>query len=133
MRVYLLIVFLITPIFTYAQETCDKYRDSSYQAVDKTQINLKSSLYSDIPSLNKLAQMDYKTDIIEKLSEPNQMYNIKVMCADDMSIFFSVYIGDLKVALMNGVIVIESGRYFSGPHSLVNPEDKVVIIQADKN
>ena len=61
------------------------------------------------------------------------MYKVKLLCADDLSIFCAVYIGDLKLALMDGVILLKSSKYFSGPHSLANPDDKVVIIQADKN
>jgi hypothetical protein len=130
---YLILVFLFTSFITNAEETCNSYKNKSYLSINKREINLKHSLYSDISGLYNLVQSDFKSNIVRKISKSsNPMYKVKVLCTDDLNIFFSVYIGDLKVAFMDGVIIMESARYYSGPHSLINPDDKVVIIQADK-
>ena len=133
MRTYLVFVLLLTSFITNAEETCESYKSKSYQSINKSEMDLKHPLYSDISGLYNLVQSDYKTDIVRKIStSSNPMYKVKLLCADDLSIFFSVYIGDLKLAFMDGVILLESAKYFSGPHSLINPDNKVVIIQADK-
>lgn len=134
MRTYLALLLLLTSFITNAEENCESYRSKSYQSINKSEPNLKHPLYSDISGLYSLVQSDYKSDIVRKISaSSNPMYTVKLLCADDLSIFFSVYLGDLKLALMDGAILLKSSKYFNGPHSLVNPDDKVVIIQADKN
>ena len=134
MRIYLAIVLFFAPLISNAEEVCLNYKDKNYLALNKDEKNFKHPLYSEIKGLNELARSDYKSDIIRKITETaNPMYTVKVSCSDDSNIFFSIYLGDIRIKLMDGVILMESARYFSGPFSLVNPENEVVIIQADQN
>jgi len=134
MRIYLAFVLLLTAFLTSAEEACESYRNNSYLSINKSEINIKNSSYSDISGLYNLVQTDSKSDILRKISISSKpIYTVKLLCTDDINIFFSVYLGDFKLRLMDGVILMESATYHSGPHSLVNPDDKIMIIQADKS
>jgi len=134
MRIYLAFVLLLSSSLTSAEEACESYRNNSYLSINKSEINLKNPSYSDISGLYNLVQTDSKSDIIRKISISSKpIYKVKLLCSDDINIFFSVYLGDFKLPLMDGVILMESATYYSGPHSLVSPDDKIVIIQADKS
>ena len=133
MRIYLFIILIFTSNFTFGKDLCSQYKGDNYLAINKSEINLKHYLYSEISGLDQLVGTDYSEDIIRKItSSSHPMFMVKTNCVDDFHIFFSVYIGKTKVEFMEGVILIESARYFSGPHSLLIPDDdKIIIIQAD--
>jgi hypothetical protein len=134
MRKFIPIVLLFVCRLTYSLDICAEFKKEDYLAINKTHINLKHSLYAELPVINLFKQSEYSDDIIRKLSNvDHKVYSFKTTCKDDFNVFFSVYLGDLKVDFMDGVILLESGKYYSGPHSLVNPNnDEIVIIQADK-
>ena len=133
MQVFLVFGLIFFSLSSYATNDCSDYIRGNYSEINRTNMGFKDSLFAELPIINEIKYSDSSEEIVKKFNvSNNSAFTFKVSCNNVSSIFFSVYIGGEKVEFMDGVILLRADNYFSGPHSLVNSKEEVVIIQADK-
>jgi hypothetical protein len=113
-----------------ANADCTNFKTKAYANLETTQKGEMDKRYSHIPFLLNLNQEDDLNSLTKKLSKNGDSpWSASVTCIDNHNVYFSLKLVDEEAPLMDGVYFIESGRYFSGPFSLISSD--MLIIQAD--
>lgn len=128
---FLTLFILSTFSSVSAAQECSAFKAKGYKNINVTEKNVSDSIYTDINFIDGFGQRDSVESIIKRIeSGTDSLWAAKVNCVDEMHIFFSLWLYSEKAELMDGVFLIESGRYSSGPHSFVSSD--TIFILADK-
>ncbi|WP_426358221.1 hypothetical protein ACPUVO_17550 [Pseudocolwellia sp. HL-MZ19] len=131
MNLPLVIGLLFLSLSTYASAQCSHYlTDEEFRVATR---DFKDPLFEELPILNDLTTFDTSENIIKSLTDfSHEMLSFKVDCSNSSDIYFSFYVEDKQVGYMNGVIILQEGKYHSGPYALIHKKPEVLIIKADK-
>jgi hypothetical protein len=121
MKKFFAIFWVLFSFRLEAHETCENQLDFEAKPFQSS-----IGMYPNFAVENAVST-DTLKDIIHSFGDT--LWTMKVVCVNDEILRFDMYLAESKVKEMAGFFTLRAGKYFSGPHSSLDPN--VVIIITD--